>query len=91
MDSKKEGYELAKLILLLKDDIKESPIFKKKKLEIRSMRNDKEKIEYVKKLVADILSSAYTLSAEEYLEILESEKIEVVIVKNFCEDVIYFH
>lgn len=91
MDSKKEGYELAKLILLLKDDIKESPIFKKKKLEIRSMRNDKEKIMYVKKLVADILSSAYTLSAEEYLEILESDKIEVVIVKNFCEDVIYFH
>lgn len=91
MSERKDGYELAKLILLTKEAIKSSKIFKSKKIEATKLNDMKEKINVVKKIIADIVASAYPISAEEYVEILESDDIEVVIVKHFCEDLIYFH
>lgn len=91
MSEKKDGYELAKLILLTKDVIKSSKVFKSKKVEAVKLNDVKERVNTVKKIIADIVASAYPISAEEYVEILESDAIEVVIVKHFCEDLIYFH
>lgn len=90
--NKLDAFELAKIILLFKDDIKKSPGFKRLKMEMAKLKSDKDKIDMMKLALLDALAEYYGYEKFSTIDkLLDSPNVESVIVSTFLRDVITYH